>query len=377
MNPVLNPLSGVVSAAQRALGGAANAAKNSGGLISPLFGGKIKPTPLVTSPSLASTIGNGISSLVSGAGRFINNLTQPTQAQTPPQQPVQLPAVPKPRPLPALPPDTTLNIPGNTAPNLPSYSAPNYAQAITPYQTAISNYLSGRKSYSDVYNAGLESTGANTLGKILSGLDTDIVTQQSNLENIPKEDLARRADTGMLSEAARRRVEEAQARPIREQLLKTLQAKTATESGYNRALQIAGQLAQGYEGDTAAGLAPLQSDLDFQKQRFLGAENQGYSLQQQQAQLAAKQQESSRAQALTYNVAKDVSEGQTLNQVMGKYIAQGVDPDTILSLYNTYSPHGEANETPDFLASKYGVGYDRFGGNAQDILSQAILSGRL
>lgn len=391
------------------LSGAQNFLGNVGKTISNTVGGAVKN---LTSPTLSQHTGTGgglVPRIVTAASNFLNPQASaqiPTpQAPTPVVQRTQsqLPQLP-----PAYKPPTQLPPMGYQA---SSYQSPaqmsggstmqnaaatfgqakmdQYAQLVAPHEQAITAYLASRKPYDQVYQEQQSAQGIPDKQKLLSGLESDILNQQTQLETLPKEDIARRSDLGTLSESARRRVQAMEERPIREQLLKSAQAQQGAEVGYNRALQLAGQGAQAYQTATQEGLAPLQSALDAAKskygqaadsiaQQLTGfsqdradalrqyetAQQQGFQLSQAQAQQATqlKQEETQHVQTLQLvgSLAQDVRGGQTLNSVMGKYLSQGLDPDTILSLYNSYSPYGAAKEGGTQLTQSYGVSPGRF-----------------
>lgn len=379
-------------------------------------------------PSRHTGTGGGlVPRLASAASSFLQPrpIAPPARAQVPtPQAPVQ------PRQLPQLPPAATkpaaFQGPSQVQstyqstyrpPAQPQFQGPSleeaaarfnqermdqYAKLVAPHEQAISAYLASRKPYEQVYGEQQAAQGIPDKQKLLSGLESDILKQQEQLETLPKEDIARRSDTGMLSESARRRVQAMEERPIREQLLKTAQAQQGAEVGYNRALQLAREGAQAYGQTTEEGLRPLQATLDTARAQFgqvadsiaqqltgftadreaalrqyEQAVQQGFQLDQTQAQQASqlKREESQHVQtmAVVGSLTRDVQGGQTLNSVMGKYLAQGLDPDMILSLYNSYSPYGVAKEGAGTLSSRYGVGTTRFGGSTAGSYTSQLL----
>lgn len=338
------------------------------------------------------------------------------QQPIPPPSPRQLPPQP---PLPqatraVLPASPTFNPPSPQQFGVPSQEEANkrfaeetmrrYGEIVAPHEQALSSFLSLRRPVGEIYTEESARLGIPEKEKVLSGLETDILRQQGLLETLPTEAIQRRQETGMLSEAARRRIEAMEERPIREQLLKTGQLAQTADVGYNRALQLSRQAADIYGQETEAGVRPLQSNLDAARAQFgvvadsiaqqvsgltqdresllrqyEGAVNQGYQLSQIQAQQAGqlKQQEGQHIQTMQVvaNMTRDIERRMTLNSVMGKYLAQGMDPDTILSLYNAYSPFGVVKETPGILQSRYGVGGTRFsgitgGGGVQALIDQ-------
>ena len=265
-----------------------------------------------------------------------------------------------------------------------------YASTVGARAGELSSFLSSRNP-SGFYQEKLTEQGVPDKQKALAGFEKDMLNQQNLLETLPKEDIARRAESGTLTEAARRRIQAMEERPIREQLLKTSQARETEEVGYNRALQLADQALSIYNQETEQGTQVRQAaleaaraeygehvdrisqqmtgssqDREAELRAYEAARDNGYQLntiQQQQA-TQLKQQESDhiRTMNIVGSLTKDVASGQTLNSVMGKYLAQGLDPDTILSLYNSYSRYGPAKEDAGTLQSRYGVGGTRFGG---------------
>lgn len=394
------------------LQGAQNFLGNVGKTISNTVNGAVKN---LSSPTLnsqhAGTGGGLVPRIVNAASNFLNpqvsaqapspvapvsNIVR-TQAQLPQLPPAYKPPAQQQQAQPAYQPpayQAPAQLNGgssmqNAAASFGQAKMDQYAQLVQPHEQAIAAYLASRKPYDQVYQDQLQQQGVTDKQKLLSGLESDILNQQGQLETLPKEDIARRSDLGTLSEAARRRVQAMEERPIREQLLKSAQAQQGAEVGYNRALQLAGQGAQAYQTATQEGLAPLQSALDAARsqygqvadsiaqqltgftqdradalRQYENAQQQGFQLSQQQASQAnqLKQEETQHVQTLQLvgSLAQDVKNKQTLNQVMGKYLSQGLDPDTILSLYNSYSPYGAAKESGTTLTQNYGASPGRF-----------------
>lgn len=405
----------LIATAQRAISNIPTTLKNQGGLVGGLLGGagQIQHN---------NTGGGLVNNIIKAAQSYIQP-PQPAAAQQPTPQPAspprQLPQQPVFRPIttgatamqplsvPSAVPYTPYQGPSmeDAAKRFAEQRMQQYQALIAPKEQALQEYLASRQPYSQVYESQLAKYNIPQQQGILNSLASDIATQQSNLENIPKEDLARRVETGgMLSEAARRRIEEAQARPIREQLIKSLNAQGVAQQGYDRATQLAQQGTNAYAQETQQGITGFQSAIDSARQQFgvaadsvaqqltgfsqdrsdalrqyEAAQQQGYQLSQIQAQQAAQLKK----EELAYNqqaqvvgsLTQEVAKGSTLNSVMGKYLAQGLDPDTILSLYNAYSPYGGATEQPQQLGSLYGVSLKRFGEGSGSTLSNLINAG--
>lgn len=396
------------------IGTAQRSLSNVGGLVGTLLGNK--PQPVVH-----QTVGlyNRALAALSPAVAKPAIAQQPTIQPKPVVQPRQLPQQP-PAPTYTASPMSLPQPANNRLPVAPTYTPPTaaqfgvpsmeasanrygqdrlqkYAELIAPKEQAISAYLASRRPTSEVYQDQLTAQGIPQKAQVLSALEKDILNQQGQLETLPKEDIARRQDTGMLTEAARNRIQAMEERPIREQLFKTSQLKQNEEVGYNRALDLAGRATDQYGQETQQGLAPLQSNLDSARSQFgvyidnaaqqlsgftqdreallkqyEGAVSQGYQLnqiqEQQKNQLKQQEQQHIQTMQVVSSLTKDVAQGQTLNSVMGKYLAQGLDPDTILSLYNAYSIYGPADkarnpkalESPEDLTRLFGVSTGRF-----------------
>lgn len=360
--------------------------------------------------------------LVSAAQNYLK--PQPIKAQAP--APAQAPAqIRKPAPLPPTPGSgypynrsTTTSFTGSTyvPPSPTEYgvqSAEDRAREIygglaEKYASQMSGELQGLQDYvssrnpTNYYQGLLESQGITEQNKVLSGLQKNILQTQEDLEKYPKEDIERRAETGMLSEAARRAIRIAEAKPIQETLIGLGKSAETAQVGLDRALQLAGNMTNMYQEETQQGIAVRQAKIDSLRQQF-GMEldqaaqiysgftqdneaalrqyemavQQGYQLDQQQMQvknqLEQQQNEHLRVMEQSAQLANDArTKSYTLNDVMGKYVAQGMDPNLILTLYNTYSKYGEAKESAGTLASRYGVDLNRFGDTAGSALQTLI-----
>lgn len=279
-------------------------------------------------------------------------------------------------------------IPSYTPPSPESYGIQSQeafnrkqAEAIGSAYGAIPTYLASRDPVA-YRQERLQALGIPEKEAVLGAFEKDILKQQEQLETLPKEDLARRAETGMITQEQRNRVQAMEERPIREQLFKTGQAQQQAEVGYNRALQLVGQDVEAYNQQTQAAVQGLDaqaratvesaalmiSGFSFDNQVKLDSYRQteaaGYQLQAQQqqdkAQLTGQERTHAQATVLAANVTKEIQAGATLQQMMGKYLGLGLDPDLILSLYNANSRKwGPAKETSEQLTQRYGVSSGR------------------
>ena len=207
------------------------------------------------------TIGKALQPTAQKVGSTVSSFFNPPSvtAQNPPSVPK--PVIAPPRQLPPQPPSTQTTLPQSSyyrLPSTPTYTPPTpsqfgvpsmeeaankasqermskYAETVAPYEQALSSYLASRRPYGEVYSEQLASQGVPERQKALAGFEKDILNQQGLLETLPKEDIQRRQETGMLTEAARRRIQAMEERPIREQLFKTNEARQTEEVGYNRA----------------------------------------------------------------------------------------------------------------------------------------------
>lgn len=268
-------------------------------------------------------------------------------------------------------PQSTYSSPGYNIPSAEEaakkYSdmqAAKYGEIVAPKEAALRDYLASRQPYSQVYEGKINELGVPDQMKNLTALEKQIGTATEDLEKYPKEDIERRQETGMLSEAARRAVRVATAAPIQERLIGLGRTANTTQLGLDRALSLAREKAQNYLTDTQQGEAPLRADLESARsqfgmvvdgiaQQFTGftqdreaalrkyeaAEERGFRLSQEQAQESAqlKQQEAEQVQTMQMvsNVSEDVKNNTDLSSIVSKYVSSGFDPNAIISLYKS------------------------------------------
>lgn len=265
-----------------------------------------------------------------------------------------------------------------------------YSELVQPRHEELSSYLASRRPYGEVYQEQLGQQGATQKGQMLSDFERQIIEQQELLRTVPQEDVERRRETGgTITEAAARRIKAKEQEPFFERLQTISPLYQQAQVGYDRALQLAQQFTQGYGQETEAGVRQRQVALDAAREQYgqfadgisqqltgwtadneaalsqyEAAVQQGYQLDQIQAQQAAqlKQQESSyvTTMKLASNVEADAKRGVLLKDVMARYTTQGIEPDMILTIYNAASIYGPAQEKPEQLASLFGVSPRRY-----------------
>lgn len=254
--------------------------------------------------------------------------------------------------VPATPPPLSS---GTTTSN--SYSPQTFEQNYAPVaqaESSLSSYLAGRdpSAYlTDQYS----KLGIPDLQKAIGNQTSDILAQQNNLETLPKEDIARRGDTGMLTAAQRSRLTASEQAPIREQLLKSQQANAGDTSRLNSLLQLANNYLGAYNQGTQLGEQPYQQGIQKAQAGFSTAQNASDRVASEKSSTTQAEAMQNRQVQLAQNLTQEIRQGATLSQMMGKYLAQGLNPDTILSLYNAGSKYGPAKESATQLSSLYGV----------------------
>lgn len=321
-------------------------------------------------------ISTGVGNLVTGAQQFLNPGITPARAQvpttpTPPafQKPAQTaPIVPSAGQYQAPTAQTPSYASGGGSSYSPQQAASSYASAIAPYQQQISDYLSSRDSDA-YYKSALDQTGANKLQGLLGGYESQIADLQDQYQNAPAADINRRADNSTLSAAQRYRLKAVQEEPILKNLQTVQQGYTSTQSGYDRAVQLAQQMAANYGNDTNAGAQRLASNVgnigSVIQGSIAASQNPGGGVPagvQTAAQSYAQQNaQQDQIRQLSASIGQEVRNGATLQQMMSKYLSLGLDPDTILSLYNSNvqsvsrGGFGPASESGDTLTKLYGV----------------------
>lgn len=324
----------LLSGAQNFLGGAAKGVSNAvGGLVK---GAQnfLTPKPLVT-PTYAQTTSTSSPTSQSPIGR----ITQPIQ-----QMPLQ--QVP-----------TLTNTTVNQAPAYnPQQQQANYAP-VANAETALSSYLSGRDP-SQYLTQQFNSLGIPNLTKAVGNETQDILKQQQNLTDLPQQDIARRSDSGMLNAAQRARLTASEQAPLRQQLLQSQQANAGDTSKLNSLVSLANNYLGAYNQGTQQGTQGYQSQIGDAQQAYNAAQSAAKNDAQAnsvKSTTTAPEMQQARLTAVANNASTEVRNGATLQQVMSKYLAQGLDPDTILSLYNSNSTFGPAHENAATLTQRYGV----------------------
>lgn len=320
--------------------------------------------------ALVNGVGGGLVNAAQGFAKGVQGLLpKPAQAVAPAPAPTPPPFHMPQQTAPIVPSNyqaPTANLTtysGNQAPQFsPEQAATSYASAIAPYQQQIKDYMAQRDPVS-YYNSALDTTGANKLQGLLSGYEGNIADLQDQLKNGPESDIARRADNSTLSAAQRYRLKAAEQEPILKNLATVQQGYNTTSAGYDRAVQLAQSLAQQYGNQTSQGAGLLSSNVGNIGNVIGGAINARSNPNggvpagvQQQAQAYAQQNATDTGnRQVAASLVQEIQNNATLKQMMGKYLPLGASADDILSMYNSYSPHGEATETSAQLSSRYGV----------------------
>ncbi len=318
-----------------------------------LFGGGAMPVHAGVTPS--GGLYGAATNFLGGIGKSIGNFFNPTaQAQTPPL--VKSAQAYTGGAQPALAP---FQAQVTQAPTQPSYSPQVQQQNYAPVaqaEGALSSYLAGRDPAAYLTQQ-YQQLGIPDLQKVLGNETSDILQQQTNLTDLPKADIARRSDSGMLTAAQRNALTASEQSPIRDQLLRSQQANSADTTKLNSLLQLANNYLGAYNQGTQQGEMPLQNRITGANAAYSAAENAANRQPTAASETAQNRQQSMQA---AQSLSQDVRSGATLQQIMGKYLAAGLIPDTILSLYNSSgSRYGPAKETAAQLTQRYGVSSGR------------------
>ena len=287
-----------------------------------------------------------------------------------------------------------------------------YGELVAPVEKDIESYLAGRPDIKNLFEQEMASQGIPSKQKSLETFEGEERKLTEQLKTLPEEEITRRKETGMLTAAAERRIRAMEERPIREQLIGVSGAKEAERVGLQRAFDLVDKMLDLVREQEKRGLEPLQTRLEAGRGEFgqeveaLASRLSGFTedrkaqLEEYKAkvdaglkltlaekkeaselnqmaidhqnkleQIMAKEQaegptEFETKTELGGSLQSDIVGGATLDQVMAEYLAQGMDPDVILSAYNSGSPHGEAQESAVELTRKYGVSGKRFGEGA-------------
>lgn len=338
--------------------------------------GLITGTPSVHAPlangglfhAATNFIGNGIGSMQKFFGS--TPATPPSPITNPAQsyisKPSQVPVISQPHMSPVLPAPLS----NTTTTNNGAYqfdpaatqrmTQQNYAP-VAQAEGALSTYLSSRDP-AQYLQQQYTNLGIPDLQKAVSNYNGDILSQQNNLTDLPKQDISRRSDSGLLSAAQRARIMASEQAPLRDQLIKTQQAQSGASANLNGLLNLANNYLSAYNSGTNTGAQGLQTRVSdasnmynaAQRQYEQGQQNQFNSGQAKQTTTAQEAMQNRQVQ-LAQGVTQEVKQGATLQQMMGKYLAEGLDPDTILSLYNANSPHGPATQSQYVPGNKSGT----------------------
>ena len=281
-----------------------------------------------------------------------------------------------------------------------------YNQLVTPLQKDVVSYMASRPKLTDVFNQQLADQGVPQKQEAISKFEADQAKLQSDLTTIPAGIVSERQDRGMLTAAARRRVEAQAEQPIREQLFKVGEQKQLENLGLQRAYDLIDKWMTMLQSQEKQQLEPLTQRLEYAGQEFkteadaiaerltgFNADRKaeletinkridaGYRLTEQETAQANKLKQMELDHAFTMEeqaaarkgtqvqitkddlaqLRADIIAGGTLQDIMGAYLARNVDPDVILNLYNSNSAYGPANETQQELQTKYGVSANRVG----------------
>lgn len=314
----------------------------------------------------ARGVSNTVGGLVKGAQNYL--APKPVQAQVPPTQ-IQPPANQSPigritpvaqQPLQQVPTLTNTTINQAPAYNPAQVYQANYAP-VAQAESALSSYLQGRNP-EQYLNQQFQQLGIPDLTKAVGNETQDILKQQQNLTDLPAADIARRSDSGMLSAAQRARLTASQQAPLRDQLLKSQQANSADTSKLNSLVSLANNYLGAYNQGTQQGTQGYQNQIGDATAAYNAAQSAAKNDAQAnsvKSTTTAPEAQQARLTAVANNAATEVKNGATLQQVMSKYLAQGLDPDTILSLYNSNSTFGPAHESSAALTQRYGVSGSR------------------
>jgi len=272
---------------------------------------------------------------------------------------------------------------------------------VVPVQKDVESFLESRKSLTDLFNEQLTEQGVPEKEKTLQGFESDVQRLQGQLSTIPGEEIARRRETGMISAAAERRIRATEERPIREQLLGVTSASESQRVGLQRAYDLIDKWLDIFQEQEKRELAPIESRLEAAKGEFqiesdgIASQLTGFTndrksalaqlnrevdarraLTKQQTQELADLQklEIEHAYTMEEQLAKqrgekprefeveakilnqlrdDVIAGGSLQEVSGKYLAQGVEPDVILNLFNSNTKSSPVSV--DDYKTKYGI----------------------
>jgi hypothetical protein len=321
---------------------------------------------------IGNAVSGGFNGLVKGAQNFLG-LNHPggvpqAQAQTPTapivnQNPspigrISQPAAPRPlAQVPSLANTTTTTAP---AYNPSQVFQQNYAP-VAQAESSLSNYLASRDP-GQYLQQEFQSLGIPDLTKAVSNETQDLLTQQNNINTLPAADIARRSDNGMLSAAQRNALTASEQAPMRQQLLQSEQANAGDTAKLNSLVSLANNYLGAYNQGTSAGASGYQTQIGDATAAYNAAQAAAQNEAQANAiksTTTAPEAQQAQMTTLANNAAQEVKQGATLNQVMSKYLAQGLDPNTILSLYNANSTFGPAKESGAQLTSRYGVASGR------------------
>lgn len=264
-----------------------------------------------------------------------------------------------------------------------------YSEIVGPLEQGLTDYISSRRPYNDVYQEQLTAQGIPQKNTVLSGLEQNLLEQQQNLKTIPQEDIERRREMGNMTEAAARRIKAMGEKPFIENISDINGSISNAQVGYDRAVSLARDFATNYQNETEQGVSSRRTALDVATQHYgalansmaqgltgFSADRQamldnynamvanGYQLSQQQASQATtlKQQQDEHVATMKImsNIEQDAKRGVLLRDIMARYQAQGIPADSILSIYNGASMYGPAKENANQLMSLYGVGKGRY-----------------
>ncbi len=314
----------------------------------------------------ARGVSNTVGGLVKGAQNYL--FPQQAQAQVPTapitnpnQSPIgRIQQPQKPIPLQQVPTLANTTITQAPAYNPSQVFQQNYAP-VAQAEQGLASYLQSRDP-SQYLQQQFQALGIPDLTKAVGNETQDILKQQQNLTDLPAADIARRSDNGMLSAAQRSALTASEQAPIRDQLLRSEQANSGDTTKLNGLIQLANNYLGAYNQGTQQGTTGYQTQIGDATQAYnaaQGAAQNAASANAVKSTTTAPEAQQAQMMMLAQNASQEVRQGATLSQVMSKYLAQGLDPNTILSLYNANSTFGPAKENAATLTQRYGISAGR------------------
>lgn len=291
-----------------------------------------------------------------------------------------------------------------------------FGEVVAPVQGEVESYLSSRRPLGQLFEEQLKAQGVSEKEKTLGGYETEESKLQEQLRTIPEEEIARRRETGMISAAAERRIRQLEERPVREQLLRTSEAKGQARVGLDRAYDLVDKYLDILREEEQRQIEPIERKLEFAREEFKTeaegiaerltgfnedrkaqlrqyesalAEQRKLSAEDRQAardlrqleaenlfkleQIAAQQQGRQPTQFETVQNARNsiqqlVVAGGTVNEAFAEGARLGVAPEVTLSIYNGIAPTIGRQPVPASnlprLQQQFGLNVEEFTGEA-------------